>query len=1193
MTDTVRSRTALPQPHVTASGQRSELPAGDTTRSYQLEDRYERDLGRVFMSGSQSLARLPLEQLRADRRVGLNTAAFISGYQGSPLASYDRDIEAVKRIADAAGLRFVHQPGLNEEMAATAVMGSQVAATIDGFRHDGVVGVWYGKAPGLDRASDALRHATFAGSSAHGGAVAIIGDDPAAKSSTLPSSSDATALDLHMPLFHPGDVQEALDLGRHAIALSRGAGLWTALKIVSAVADGSGTVDLHPDRINARIPEFLVNGTQFVARPNGRLMTPTTLDVEREFQEIRLEIATTYGTLNGINRVTVDSADAWIGIAACGYTYHQVVEALSLLGLDTVDKIADVGIRLIKLGMPLPLDVHFVRQFAAGLAEILVIEDKNPTLESLIKEALYAQAERPAIAGKRDPNGHRLVPVTGTLDADTIVGPVRQRLLQRVAPERLTTARASSTRQLIPLTANRVPYFCSGCPHNISTQVPDGAKLGGGIGCHSMVVFMEPERVGDLVGLTAMGNEGAQWIGMSPFVDTDHIFQNIGDGTFFHSGSLAIRASVAAGVNVTYKLLYNGTVAMTGGQDAVGVKDVSTVAQMSLLEGVRRVLITSDDVAKYKRTTLPAGVDVWDRSRIIEAQELLAAIPGTTMLIHDQQCAAEKRRARKRTRTAAPQTHVVINERVCEGCGDCGAKSNCLSVQPVETPFGRKTRIDQASCNFDYSCVEGDCPSFMTVTPARPKKWRLRSARSTRSSQPGERTDQRTATSGTTGTNALLDRPLPEPHLIVPDADWTVRLSGIGGTGVVTVSQVLGTAAMLDGYQVRGLDQTGLSQKAGPVVSDLRFSRTAAPASNKGTIGGVDLFLSFDLLVGASDTNIVGADPTRTVVVASTSATATGTMIIHPETIYPSLDDLRSRMDSVSRSSHNRYLDAAGLATAMFAEQTVTNLVVVGAAVQAGTIPLTTGSIEHGIRLNGVAVERNIAAFRLGRQWVADSAGVEAELLGSGPVPLPVRPLVDRLADELVHYQSASLAARLRSVVDRVTTRESALIPGSTVLSDAVAQNLFRLMAYKDEYEVARLLLSPEAQQEAERIGGPGAKVVWQLHPPILRALGMKNKLELGSWATPALASLRSMKRLRGTPIDPFGYSRVRRTERAMVGEYIAAIDTVLGRLTASNIDRAVTLAELPDQVRGYEGIKQRRATAYRAELKAALSTFR
>jgi indolepyruvate ferredoxin oxidoreductase len=1169
MSKTVPSRSDPAAAGPSRAGMPSALP-----RAYQLGDRYGQDEGRVFMSGVQSLARLPLEQLRVDRRRGLKTAAFISGYQGSPLASYDREVAAVKKVADVEGLTFVHQPGLNEELAATAVMGSQVASTIDGFQFDGVLGLWYGKAPGLDRASDALRHAAFAGSSAHGGAIAIIGDDPAAKSSTLPSSSDATAVDLHMPLLYPGDVQEALDLGRHAVALSRGAGLWTALKIVAAVADGSGTVDLDPDRLQVLVPDYLVDGRQFAPRPNGRLLTPTTLDVEREFQEIRLEIAKTYGTLNGINRVTVDAPDAWIGIVACGYTYHELVEALDLVGLDTPAKVAGAGIRLIKLGMPIPLDVEFVRQFAQGLAEIFVVEEKNPTLEWLVKDALYAQAERPIVTGKRDPDGERLIPVTGTLDADAIVEPLRRRLLQRVSPERLIpAARRSGSRQLIPLSSNRVPFFCSGCPHNISTQVPDGALLGAGIGCHSMVLFMEPERVGELVGLTAMGNEGAQWIGMAPFLSRKHIFQNLGDGTFFHSGSLAIRAAVASGVDITYKLLYNGTVAMTGGQDAVGVKDVAAVSQMLLLEGVKRVLVTTDDVARYRRIRLPEGVEVWDRSRIIDAQTTLAALHGTTVLIHDQQCAAEKRRARKRDKLAAPAERVVINERVCEGCGDCGAKSNCLSVQPVETPFGRKTQIDQSSCNFDYSCLQGDCPSFMTVKPARRGK-------------PGTAKAARTV--------AVLDRALPVPALIVPADDWSVRLSGIGGTGVVTVSQVLGTAAMLDGFEVRGLDQTGLSQKAGPVVSDLRFSRHGAPASNKATEGGVDLCLSFDLLVGSSDTHIVGADASRTVVVASTTRTATGPMVIHPETPYPALDGLQLRMDSVSRAGDNRYVDAGPLADAMFGDQTVTNLVVVGVAYQSGTIPVTFESIEEGIRLNGVAVDRNTAAFRLGRQWVIDSEAVERSIgLAGDALPAAFRPLVDRLADELVAYQSDRLATTFRSVVDRVGAGESALAPQSTALRDAVAENLFRLLAYKDEYEVARLLLAPEARAAAERVAGPGAKVVWQLHPPLLRALGMHNKIRVGRWAQPVLVGLRAMKRVRGTVFDPFGHTAIRRMERALPGEYIAAIDEVLGRLTAANLGQAVALARLPDQVRGYEGIKERRAADYRAELQAAVAAFR
>ncbi|MEX2626327.1 MAG: indolepyruvate ferredoxin oxidoreductase family protein, partial [Ilumatobacteraceae bacterium] len=820
--------------------------------AYEIADRYRREDGRVFASGVQAVARLALDQIRIDRRAGHDTAAFVSGYQGSPLAAFgDEVVRATRAVPD---LPVVFQPGVNEELAATAVMGSQLAATLPDHRYDGVVGVWYGKAPGLDRACDAIRHAVFAGTSPLGGVVAVVGDDPAATSSTIPSSSDATFVDLHVPVLFPGDVQEALDLSRHAVALSRASGLWSGLKIVTPVADGSGTIDVHPDRVRPELPVIEVDGRPFTPRPNGRLLAPHTLEMEREFVEVRSELARRYGVVNGLNRVTVRSADDWIGIVASGHTYHEAREALELIGLATDDELRRAGVRLFNLSMPVPVDARQVREFAAGLGEVLVVEEKNPTLERLVREALYDAADRPRITGRRDADGETLVPGFGTLHADRLREPLHRRLSTRVA-DRLRPLPEPPRRSSIPLTVSRAPYYCSGCPHNTSTRADADTLVGGGIGCHAMVALMEPERIGDLVGLTAMGGEGAQWIGIAPFVERDHLVQNLGDGTFFHSGSLAIRAAVASGVDITYKLLHNGTVAMTGGQDPTGRTDVGGITRMLLLEGVSRVIVTSDDIDRYAPDTFPTEVDVWDRTRLAEAERVLAETPGTTVLVHDQACAAENRRARSRGLLPTPGFRVVINERVCEGCGDCGDVSNCLSVQPVDTPWGRKTRIDQSSCNFDLSCLRGDCPSFATVTVPDD---RSRAAR------------RRVAERAANDVVAIDDLPVPSP-LVDPDR-FTVRLSGIGGTGVVTVSQVLGTAAMLDGRSVRGLDQTGLSQKAGPVVSDVRITTGEPAASNHATAAGVDCLIGFDLLVAASDTHRAGAAADRTVVVAAPSA---------------------------------------------------------------------------------------------------------------------------------------------------------------------------------------------------------------------------------------------------------------------------------------------------------------------------------
>jgi indolepyruvate ferredoxin oxidoreductase len=1136
---------------------------------YELADRFRREDGRVFLTGVQAVARLAVDQLRIDRRLGLTTAAFASGYQGSPLGTFTEELQ--RASATVGDLPIVVQPAVNEELAATAVMGSQLAMTLGDARYDGVVGIWYGKGPGFDRSSDAIRHAVFAGTSMHGGVVAVVGDDPAAKSSTLPSSSDATMVDLHMPVLFPGDVQEALDLSRHAVALSRSCGVWSGLKLVTAVADGTGTVEVHPDRVRATAPVVEIDGEPFRPVPNGRLITPYTLDMEREFLEVRWGLVRRYGVENRLNRVVTRTADDWFGIAACGQTFRETREALRLLGLETDDDLRDAGIRLFQLLMPVPLDPGQAREFAEGLDEVLVVEEKNPTLEQLLKAAFYDGSHHPRVIGRRDEHGERLVPGDGTLDVDRLLTPLHARLSDRLGTRiRPLEEVLPRRRERIPLTVSRTPFYCSGCPHNRSTRADPGTLVGGGIGCHAMVAMMDPERVGDIVGLTCMGTEGAQWIGMAPFVGRDHLVQNLGDGTFFHSGSLAVRAAVAADVDITYKLLYNGTVAMTGGQDPQGQMSVPDVAAMLLLEGVRRVIVTSDDPGRSPRSSYPDGVDVWDRSRFDEAERILAATPGVTVLIHDQACAAENRRGRSRGTIATPGFRVVINERVCEGCGDCGEKSNCLSVQPVATPYGRKTRIHQTSCNFDFSCLQGDCPSFATVTTESAAD--ARSAR--RAARPEPPAD------------------LPAPAAPIVDADdVTVRMTGIGGTGVVTVSQVLGTAAMLAGRNVRGLDQTGLSQKAGPVLSDVRFTRGDVTTSNHANAAGIDCLLAFDLLVGANDTNLDECRRDRTVVVASTATVPTGAMVTHPETSAPAVSLLTQRVEASSRPDCNRYLPAAELADGLLGSTTTANVLVLGAAVQIGAIPLPVDAIERAIELNGVAVDTNRAAFRWGRAWAADPAAVERTAgLQVAAGPETIDELVERLAADLVDYQSGDLAERFRTVVDRARRAEQRVDPGSTRFATAVACHLHKLMAYKDEYEVARLLLDDEAQAAYRAVGGPDTTVTYHLHPPMLRSLGMERKLELRRSAVPTMRALRAARGLRGTMFDPFRWAKVRRVERAMIPEYIDAVERLGRTLTFDRLDDAVEIASLPDQVRGYEDLKLRRAAAYRAELHRRLA---
>lgn len=1167
------------------------------TDTYRLSDRYTSDTGTVFMTGIQALARLPIEQLRVDRAAGLRSAAFASGYPGSPLGGLDGAFDAaIRAVPD---LPFTHQPGINEEYAATAVMGSQLACTRPDATYDGVIGLWYGKAPGIDRAGDAIRHAVFAGTDPNGGAVALVGDDPLAKSSTVPSSSAGSLADKHIPVLYPATPAEALDLGRHAIAMSRATGLWTGLKIVADVADGGGNVELDPNRVRPVIPE--IDGKPYAHLPDATLVPPHVISLEREIYEVRYQLVLDYAALNHLNQVTVDPPDAWIGLVSGGVTYGEIREALARLGLRSDAEVAAAGIRLLKLQMPIPFNASTIRGFAKGLTEIAVLEEKHPNVESLVKDALYNQSHHPLVVGKFDEHGEAITPGHGSLTADNMIEPIRRRLTPRIghllAPPR-------PEREQIPLSVSRTPFFCSGCPHNRSAVVEPGTLVGAGIGCHTMVMLQGGERFGEITGLTCMGNEGTQWIGMAPFIEAGHITQNIGDGTYFHSGRLAVAAAVAAGVDITYKLLWNGAVAMTGGQDPTGRLPLGDVAAILLGQGVKKVLVTSDDVDRTLREGVPHGVEVWGRERLAEAQKTLAGIAGVTVLIHDQRCAAELRRDRKRGRLAEPTTRVVINERVCEGCGDCASISNCLSVQPVETPFGRKTRIDQHSCNLDLSCLEGDCPAFTTITASR--------RRQSRRIRAGADRRARVADSSQAGRLPAPPEP-PEPPR-AGEADVNVHITGVGGTGVVTVSQILGTAAMLDGTQASSLDQIGLSQKAGPVVSDLRLSRSAPADSGRVGSGQADLLLAFDLLVAASWTGLSAADPQRTAVVGSTALAPPGAKIAEPGLEMPETSELLERIASVTLPERRHWADAGALCEALVGDSVAANVFVVGMAVQAGLLPISPGSTEEAIRLNGVAVERNVAAFRWGRAQVADPEAVQAaaaarsasstteappglngdiEALAAHPGRL--RNTLTLLTAELAAFQDIALARRFLADLAPVREAELALDPTSDRLTLTSARGLHKLMAYKDEYEVARLLLldDPALAEVAE----PGDKVAWRLHPPTLRAVGRRTKMSFGvAWARPLMRLLATGRRLRGTRLDPFGRAEVRRVERAVIDEYRSALHAAVDGLSAGGFERAVEIAGTPELVRGYEDIKLRSVERFRerlAELAGTADTAR
>ncbi|WP_336204330.1 indolepyruvate ferredoxin oxidoreductase family protein [Nonomuraea sp. LPB2021202275-12-8] len=1120
-----------------------------------LDDRYTATDGRVLMSGIQALVRLTLEQRRLDERRGLDTRVFVSGYQGSPLGGVDLEMGRAARFLDPAGVVF--QPGLNEELAATSVAGTQLLGQLPGKRHDGVTGFWYGKNPGLDRAADAIRHGNVAGTAALGGAVAWIGDDPGSKSSTVPSSCEPMCQSLSMPLLAPGSVAEIIEFGLHAVALSRATGLWTGLKIVADIADASATVDLGPLGDGVPLPGHADRGASPV------LVGPASLDAEHDMLTRRLDLARAYARAHGLNRVISTAPQATLGILASGTGFAVVLRALADLGLDEPAMDA-LGLRLIRLAMPFPLDAGDLAAMTGDLDRVLVVEDKVPFLEGQLKQALYGGPRTPVVSG-RD-----LLTARGTLGAEDVAKALAACVgADRLPRQAVQLSPAKPARRMLPMVAARTPYFCSGCPHNSSTRTADSTLVGVGIGCHAMIA-LDGDGRGTQVGITQMGGEGAQWIGLTSFTGDRHFVQNLGDGTFHHSGSLAVRAAVAAGVPITYKLLYNDAVAMTGGQRAEGRLDVPALTRALAVEGVRRIIVTTPEPETYRGVRLAEIATVRHRDDLAEAERELAELDGVTVLIHDDRCAAEERRLRKRGKLPTPVAKVVVNERVCEGCGDCGEASTCLSVQPVETEYGRKTRIHQASCNSDLSCLKGDCPSFLLVEPG------------TRRARPVPELP------------SALPVELPEPVSRL-DADSTlIRMPGIGGTGVVTVSQILQMAAHLDGLHAAGLEQTGLAQKGGPVVSDVRVSRRPVAGSVRASLGTADVLIGFDLLGAAADGNLAVASPARTVAVVNTSVVPTAAMVTGRAAMPGSPADAIVRVESATRGADNLYLDAHSLSEALFADHMPANMLLVGAAYQHGCLPVSADSIEEAIRLNRAAVEQNLSAFRWGRAVVVDRQAVLDAVTpdATRAEPAGLEEAVAIRTADLTGYQNAAYARTYAEDVSHVTAlaAERAGQEAGTRIALAYARSLHRLMAYKDEYEVARLHLDPQEQARREREFGADAVVSVLLHPPVLRAMGMKRKIRLRRSAGVLFRGLRAARVLRGTALDVFGYARVRRVERELVTEYGDLMRDALTRLTPGTADAVAELAALPEQIRGYEDIKLARVAEWRERAGAALA---
>ncbi|MEP7160817.1 MAG: indolepyruvate ferredoxin oxidoreductase family protein [Dermatophilaceae bacterium] len=1185
-----------------------------------LDERYRRDEGRVYLTGIQAIVRCVRDRALLDRRLGLLTGSYVTGYEGSPLGGLDLEFARAQTLLD--GLDIVHVDAVNEELAATAVSGTQLLGQLGTPRtseaartpYEGVTGYFYGKSPGLDRASDAIRHANLMGTHPRGGAVAFIGDDPAGKSSTIPGVCEAALADLRVPTLYPADAREVLTFGQHAAYLSRHTGLWSAVKIVSSVADGARTMDVPVDLAGRDAPHTgasdrpdpLAGLTPTTHVPQPRMVGPMLLDLERSLVDIRLPRAWEYARAHRLDRVEGGRHDT-IGIVSAGATALAVRDALTRLGLDEVARRRH-GIRLLRLGLIWPLDPRIAREFAVGLREIVVVEEKRSFLADQLKAVLYGMPDAPLIVGKTDERGAQLISPVASLDTDAVADVLGHRLGQvhDIEPARAWAARTAdraphgrnTTGNLLPLPA-RTPYFCSGCPHNTSTLAPEGVLLGGGIGCHTLVLMVDDARAGHYTGITQMGGEGAQWLGLRQFVEQDHFVQNIGDGTLTHSGSLAIRAAVADGANLTYKILYNHAVAMTGGQVPAGGFSLGRLVRLLQAESVTRVAITTDDVGRTRAQDLPRGVEVRPRQDIVRLQSELAALPGVTVLIHDQPCATELRRRRTRGTAPSPSTRVMIHERICEGCGDCARASNCLSVRPVSSPYGQKRRIHQSSCVVDTACVQGDCPSFLLVTP------------------------------GTSGAAtappidaAALPSPAPERPSDTKDGpgptEFSLRITGIGGTGVVTAAQIVATAAVIAGRGVRALHQTGLAQKGGAVVSDVRL--TDADVPGQVPTGMADLYLAADALVGADPAYLRAASPERTLVVQNTAQVPTGQMVLDSSRVYPGT----SVHDRLGAASAGRVaLDAAAAADALFGDEQPALLLMLGVAHQHGWLPLPAGAIESAIALNGAARDVNIQAFRRGRQFVADpaafAAAVDARRRSSADIgasvdggagggggggagagagvdagsPPGLDALIDDRAADLADYQDVRYARRYLDLVAVVRRAEQAAVPEKHSLARAVATHAYQLMAYKDEYEVARLLLDAELAATVAAQFGPDATYRVLLHPPALRALGVGRKIAFGSRARPLWQALHAARRVRGTRFDAFGYTRVRRVERALIEEYRQAILALLPTLTPAGHAAAVEIAGLPGIVRGYEQVKLDNIALYRDALADQLTAYR
>jgi indolepyruvate ferredoxin oxidoreductase len=1142
-----------------------------------LDQKYTQGTGHVFLTGIQALVRLPMAQIRRDRAAGLNTAGFVSGYRGSPLGGYDQQLFAARKHLEQYNIKF--QPGVNEDLAATAIWGSQQLNLSPGARHDGVVGIWYGKGPGVDRCGDVFRHGNAAGSAKNGGVLCLAGDDHGAKSSTVPHQSDHAFISALMPYLYPSSIHEMIEMGLLGIAMSRYSGCWVGMKVITETVETTAEIDLTDEMTPFVIP------TDFEMPPGGlNLRWPDDrFDQDRRLQDYKGFAAIAFARANRVNRITMDSPNARYGIMASGKSYEDIRQALRELGI-TPDIAAKIGLRLYKIGMPWPLEPEGVRQFAVGLEEIFIVEERREIVENQVKQELFNWRDdvRPRIVGKMDDHDKRFLTFAAELSVSSLASSLTERLLRLdLNPEIAEMLRAKAdwfngreATQMQPVSPiSRTPYFCSGCPHNTSTKVPEGSRAFAGIGCHFMALWMDRNTET----FTHMGGEGVPWVGVAPFTKEEHVFANLGDGTYFHSGSLAIRQAIASGANITYKILYNDATAMTGGQHVDGELSPQQITFQLHSEGIRDIYLVSENPSLYPSSDIAPGVKVAHRDDLDSVMKTCRTLKGTSAIVFVQTCAAEKRRRRKRGLMEDPRRRVLINPAVCEGCGDCSVQSNCISVEPLETELGRKRTINQSSCNKDYSCLKGFCPSFVTVDGGK-----------LRSRAPSE-----------IGDIGELPEPASRPVL---DRPYNIAVGGVGGTGVLTIGALLGMAAHIEGKASMILDMSGLAQKGGAVLSHVRLSEhTADVTCSRIVTGTADLVLAADEVVAASKDTITLCDSSRTAGIINSHVIPTADFILNRDFSFQSRK-VNSVLETALRKESS-FFDFTKPAEMLLGDSIATNIMMMGYAYQKGLLPLSAEAIEQAIEVNGVSIKMNKEAFRLGRLAVVDLARLEAMMKGQDATVAPktldamsLDEIIQHRSRLLADYQDEKYAERYRKLVGQV--RDVALNGGyGEALPRAVAINYAKLLAYKDEYEVARLYTNGEFEKQLRDQFDGDFKISFNLAPPILSrgvdALGRPKKRAFGAWMLPMFRTLAKLRVLRGTAFDIFGHSADRRLERDLIAGYEKDVATVLGLLSPVTIDTAVELLSLPDRIRGYGPVKEKAvkdAKARYAQLAADLA---